>query len=487
MADVAASRADSLFRHDDASWVESKHPRDADGKFTAGSAGHGAKSYAATLKPGAKGSAAGLIKHMVEAGTYGKSDIAIAALESYGVKPASVPWYLNDIKKKTGKEAPLHSKPSSEKAQAVAPAEAPKAAEPTGMPDAAKKLAHKLAIIGVPMAVMSDLKPVFEHWEKLTAENKPKVEGKLEEILDALDSAYEKGKAHNLKKIEPIFGSGLSVNAVNKALGDLKAKHGVTSSTAYAPTTLAEKKVYEAAKSAPHYRQDHVNYFEDASGKEVKATLKTDTKKIPGDHYALVTSSYGKDKDNGDQSSVSLAMDSYATEQNKARTPEQEIAIAGYQDGDYAPINKALNGQQEASTLVKDGIEHLRAVMAKSYVPADTPVFRGLQASLKDLTGFDDPEHAVGRCFVHANFASVSRSPNVSANFGKNSMLKFVIPAGANGLVMKHGQAHGEREIVLPDNAVFRVMKVEQNASVMGNTIKNLIHVMYLGTKDKDV
>lgn len=477
---------------DDASWVETKHPRDADGKFSsgsggAGSAGHGAKAYDTTLKKGVKGSAAGLIKFMLEKGTYGKSDIETAALNSYGVKPASIPWYLNDIKKKTGLTAPSKSSPPDKGGGEASELENFKLNEPA-------QTAKPMTSGTIPPSIKSDIKslvasnhmtadaannllPVIEHWDNLTAENKPKVEKKINEILDALTSKYE--PSVTVAKLQPLAGAGMSVNAVNSAIEKLKAQHGVSTASvsAYTPTTVQEKAVYTALKAVPHYRQDHVNYFEDASGKEVRAVLKTDTRKIQGDHFASVSSAYNEKPENGNTEAVGKAMQGYGHEQYETWTQDQKSALSSYKGSGYHDINKYMRGVgvEYAYSEVIDKVKHIREAMKTSVVPADTPVWRGLDSSLKQLTGFDDPTQAVGRCFVHQNFASVSRSKQVSSGFGTKTLLKFTIPAGANGIVLG-SQNSGEKEIVLPDHAVFRVTKVEGN----------MVHVDYLGSKQDE-
>jgi hypothetical protein len=175
-------------------------------------------------------------------------------------------------------------------------------------------------------------------------------------------------------------------------------------------------------------------------------------------------------------------MDAYRSATSKDTTEDEKQALFAYKGSShYRQINRILRGETEPEDDTPERrqyIADIREAMKKSFVPADTPVYRGLQASLEQLTGFADPKDAVGRCFVHSNFASVSRSRNVSLKFGNDSLLKFTLPAGSNGVVL--GSQDGEREIVLPDNAVFRVMKVEPDKE----GAKNLIHVQYLGTRE---
>lgn len=471
-AEALVVRADSVFRNDDFSWVEGAHPRDADGKFIAGSAGHGALSYQSTLKPGQKGSGLGLATHMIKAGTYSYKDIKQAALTSYDLKKLT-PGHVKEIAAKYGVAVPEHSvqPPKSEEKQPE------KAAEPQQGPDQTKNNLKAALTYGVPPDVTKELGSVFEHWDKLTAENKPKVEEKLKEIVSAINMTDTK---ESLSKVLPIIGSGMSVNTVNNALAKIKSAHGasveVPSTPAYTPSTPAQVKVYDAFKDVPHYEQDHINYFQDSSGKKVKAKLKTNTENIPGDFYAKVSSAYGNNPDNGNTDAVGSAMQAYGNSQSKSWSGEQTTALSSYKGSGYSSINKYLLGNEEhKGEWVEKQVEHIRDAMKVSIIPADTPVYRGLNTSLENLTGFSDPKKAVGRCFVHANFASVSRSRSTSEFFGTKTVLKFTIPAGSNGIVLGQ-QAGGEQEIVLPDHAVFRVMKVESDT----------VHVQYLGTQSDE-
>jgi hypothetical protein len=102
---------------------------------------------------------------------------------------------------------------------------------------------------------------------------------------------------------------------------------------------------------------------------------------------------------------------------------------------------------------------------------------------MEKLTGTNNVQEMVGRVFEHKNFCSVSRSIDTAKFFGDQTMLRFTVPAGVNGLVMK-GQAGGEREIVLNARSMFRVDKVEQQIDNYGGYAKHIVHVTYLGTRE---
>jgi phage-related protein (TIGR01555 family) len=338
------------------------------------------------------------------------------------------------------------------------------------------------------------LKPVFENIDKLTAENKPKVLDKLKDIYNSFAMNPDDADAMKvaLGSIEPIIGHGMSVGAVNAALASAKKEYGAKAEEPkpYEPTTEIQKKVYDKLSKTPHYKQEHVNYFEDHEGKELRAVLKTDTKKIPGDHYAKVTSAYSGNHNEGNTSAVADAMDSYRWQQSQKFTEDQASALVSYKGSGYDALNEALLSGDELTGGKKKMAEAIDSAIAVSVIPATTPVFRGLKASLKDLSGFDDPELAVGRSFNHANFASTSRKQATSENFasgggaGKKMLMKFNIPAGANGVVLGSQGTGSEAEIVLPRNAVFRIDKVEDREFGYSKDKGHLLHVTYLGTKE---
>jgi hypothetical protein len=567
---------DLMGRSDDANFVEADHPRDATGKFTSagnasGAASHGIIGYEKTLKKGAKGSVAGIMKHMLLSGNYSKNDIFTAAQTIYGLsddKKGYVDWYKKDLLKKGEKvpEIPAVSKVGQEQKAAEGPTETakPAAAPPTpkigaaevlstnqsGMSDKEKiqwyeealasgkvdpkaagmlkgllestkeevakyapkaptpkevkakasepapatptdkKTLQQKVAYHLPTKAVNTLAPVFEHFDKLTEENKPKVEYKLKELVNALaeNESDTDGAKAALAKIEPIQGAGLSVAAVNDALAQVKSffKAGSpadapAAAPAYEPSTPAQKKVYDKLKAIPHFRTDHVNYFEDHSGKELKAVLKTDTRKIKGDFYAKVSSAYAGNKGDGNTASVHQAMDSYRAATKDDYSSDEQTAMQRYKGSDYREMNKALLKGSDGEGTIGKWNKDFREAVNKSVCPADTPVFRGLSCSLKSLTGFDDPEKGVGRCFEHVNFASCSRDMKISKAFGSNVLLKFTIAAGTKSIVL--GSQVGEKEVVLPDKGIFRIDKVEAGGA---HGVKHLVHVTYLGTKENE-
>lgn len=575
----AAGRVSRLeaVRNDDAGFDEAKHPRDKDGKFAKGAGAVG--SYQKTLKPGKKGTASGLIKHLLMGGQHSVEDIFDLAKEHYGAGSGGnvngksyVNYYANELKKAgekvppppavskggdeaespepqeeddfdfsglgnfkkndyskkyllaiaedpsepvTGKIADISHELSKlqddsnieygkkllailtgvkapEASEKKAPeVEAAKEEPPGEPPPAPSGSPFGLAIHPkFPKAADNYIKPLLDNWDKVLPENNKDISETISKVETALGSADPK-KA--IAEIQDLQGGGLVKNSFNQVLGAVKKSLGVKGSTpstpAYAPTTKIEKDVYAATKAVAPYRADSTSYLEDATGKEVKSRLQVNTKNIPGDFYAKVSSAYGADSSSGNTSAVGSAMQEYRYHIWGKLAQDEKAVMDFYKGVGYRPINAALlDGlkDDQISSANKQKIKLIRKVIGDNVVPANTPVFRGMKATLKDLSGFEDAEHSIGRCFEHKNFASVSRDKNVAKKFGEDIMLQFTIPAGTPGFVLG-GQEYSENEIVLSDKSVFRIDKVEKkpHPHVSGKTQHHL-HVTYMGVRQDD-
>ena len=445
----ASARIDELAwlrasRHDDANFDASKHPRGPDGKFTnaaglSGGAATGAESYEKTLKKNEKGSAAGLMKHLIMSGEYSKEDIFAAAKAIYGTKdPGHVGWYVNDLKKKGQTPPPLPKTSTAKVGEAKAKVGEAKAIELSKSISKVKvtdKASFKQAagtFSSIP-GVKTDLDGVAEHFDNLTPENKPKVASKIEELCDTLLNVLGNASdqvdldaklASAFSKIQPINGLGLSVSAVNSALEKIKAKYAPPAASTEVTAGMSPKqaKLYSKLVAVPHYKSEQVHWLEDHEGKEVKTRLLIDTKKIPGDAFAKVTSAYiGKPThDNATHSEVNKAMQDYAGKQFDTLTSDEQMAFQSYKGSGYKEINDALLSEISSPvhlSHIQEKIDQLDSAIDKSYVPADVPAWRGLRCSLKDLSGFDDLKESEGRVFEHKNYASISREKSVSETF----------------------------------------------------------------------
>jgi len=330
-------------------------------------------------------------------------------------------------------------------------------------------------------------------WANVLPENKPILEGKEKELLDALDHtkfSTTDEMLEAIKALEPIpFPVGMGQTSMNNFIEKVKNKYGVSVPASPATSTLPagaskvlQDETYAKAVKAGHHFLDSVSKFEDASGNKVKSRLVADTENIPFDGFAKVTASYGNSTDAMTQA-VDNSMQNYADEVRKSLNADEQGVISDYQDGDYTPINEALLGiNSNPSKHTQKQIDSLKKIIEKTFVPAETPAWRGLRCSMEKLTGTNNVQEMVGRVFEHKNFCSVSRSISTAKFFGDKTMLRFTVPAGVNGLVM-NGQAGGEREIVLNTRSMFRVDKVEQSVDQYGEA-RHIAHVTYLGNKE---
>ena len=264
--------------------------------------------------------------------------------------------------------------------------------------------------------------------------------------------------------------------ATPKATPSASTSSTVASSTAGVPASKATKK-------APHFQTDAKHTYEDAFGNELKSREVVDTKKIPDALLDTVTNAYGDNPDDAMTYQVDEAMMKAGQMNWASFNSKQQAALTKYKGAFYDPINDYLRGLVTTpQTGVKNAVAQIRAAMKTAVVPARTPVWRGLRATLKELTGFDDPEMAVGRVFVHRNFASVSRSKSTAKSFGEEVMMHINLPAGTPGVVLRD-QNSFEREIVMPDHSVFRIDKcVKTGTGYKGNRYE--IEVTLLGQQE---
>ena len=348
--------------------------------------------------------------------------------------------------------------------------------------------AHKLS-----EADKTEFQTFKSHWDKILPQNKPPVEAMQKALEDAFAKPTAEEQAEAVKAIKAIDNpQGMGQQSANQFLDKVKQKYGVAEkgeqhphvgvASSTLPTGASQKlqdAIYHKAKDAPPKYVETVHKLQDAKGNKVKAKFVADTENIPDDFYAKVTAAYGNEH-NGMTQAVDNAMLKYADKVQDRLTGAQKSALSSYQGSGYHAINDALRDKATPTASTQKIINDIKAAINSNYVPADTPVYRGLNASLKSLTGFDDPQQAVGRTFEHKNFASVSRSQQTAAGFGTQTMLHFTVPAGTPGIVMP--KQNWEREIVLNARSMFKVDKVEQKV-INGHT-RHIVHCTYLGTRE---
>lgn len=385
---------------------------------------------------------------------------------------AALKDYLNKLTAAVKEQAPAG-------AAASLPVSAPPSPPPPPPPDPPKPMK---------LETKQEFDKLQEAWANVLPANKPALDAKVAEIKSALDKPTAKEQAAALAALTPIANPvGMGQQSANTFLMKVQQEFGTkppSPPTAALPPGKPSAAVFHAAKVAPHKTTVTESEYEDSSGGTVTARLEARTKNIPGDHYAKVTAAYGNNPD-GMTQAVDKAMQDYANDTHASHTKAQLAAIKAYRDGEYGEINKALSGLSKPTPATQKHIDEIHGAMKNSFVPADTPVFRGLRGDFAAVTGFADPQEAVGRAFVHKNFASVSRSEGTARHFGDRTVLSFTIPAGTPGVVMK-GQSHNdslvEREIMMDSNSMFRVEKVVQSVGSDG-TARHVIHCTYLGTK----
>ena len=510
----------TLVRGDDANFKEADHPRDKSGKFTKGNGAtaHGIAGYKESLAKAtgkaAKASGAGLINWMLMSGKYSKDDIYEAAQQEFGIKAQKagyVNWYKKDLEKKgfSVPEPPKESTVGSEESdldakeaasledfkqtEAKAPEPEPEPEPEPKAPEPPKTLAEQVkdSYVFKNVNVKAHLDPVLQHLDNLTPENKPKVEAKLKELV-AMDVNPDGGEeedeefAAKVEALQPIAGYGKSVSGVNDAIAALKqtwSKQAAKPAAAatYTPHTPAQQQVFDALSGVPHFNETHIRSYQNKNGVKVTAILHQNTEEIADHGFTKVSSAYGEvvEHKTATSADVSNAMQEYAGHVMADLTPDEQYAVSSYKGSGYTAINNSLL----AGGAPHKSVKHIDSAMSKSRLPADTPLWRGMSATLEELTGFTDPAKAVGRSFDHVNFVSASRSKKVSEDrFGGNKgiLLKFTAPAGAPGLVLGGQTGSSELESVLPRNAVFKISRVEPRPGK-----EPVLHVVYLGTKDQ--
>jgi len=416
-----------------------------------------------------------------DAATSATDKIAQLFHKQAGLSDAADKQYASALMKALSEAAAKQPAPPSSGAAAAPAAPMPK--------PPAKPLAETEALTG-------ELADLQQKWMGMTAKNKLPVDDialKLNKAL-GLPSGDEQSQA--LSKITPIaYPAGMGQQSANTFLAKVQAAAGLTPTTANAPMNMPatnslpqgagknlQSEIYKDAKDAPSVYLETFGKFDGADGK-IRARNLIDTDKIPGNQYAKITAAYGNDRADAMTQAVDKAMAEYQDHSINKLSRDDLDAVHVYQGSGYGAINNAMLSGTSGGPKTAARIKRIKNVINNSVIPCDTPVFRGLKCSLKDLSGFDDPAKSVGRAFAHKNFASVSRSAKTSSFFGDQVTLKMVLPAGTKGLVMA-GQAGGEREIMLNANSVFRIDKVEQIANASGKSAKHVVHVTYMGTRE---
>lgn len=144
-------------------------------------------------------------------------------------------------------------------------------------------------------------------------------------------------------------------------------------------------------------------------------------------------------------------------------TGPQQRAINEYANGDYKGINKYLRdgGSLDGNSAFAHASKHILASMQP--LPERVPAYRGINGTLK---AFQTP----GALIQDKAFLSTSVDEGVATQFSKQSprtIAAFYIPKGAKAAFANHrshGDKNGEREIILPPGAKFKVLGRRRSA-----------------------
>ena len=162
----------------------------------------------------------------------------------------------------------------------------------------------------------------------------------------------------------------------------------------------------------------------------------------------------------------SMSDAAYARWQHKAVDGNSKLlnsergALLDYSGPHYAPINAALRKGEMPTDWRAHAVERLDSALAKSSVPKDLLVYRGLRD--QSLVSHLKP----GAVFRDHGFLSTTISKNVANDsFADGGVLFHItIPKGGKALPMtRQGHYNHEKEVLLPRGSRLRVRKVERN------------------------
>jgi hypothetical protein len=269
-----------------------------------------------------------------------------------------------------------------------------------------------------------------KYWPNTLPENLKAVQEKVGSLNQAVLEA-DQGETGKLAAIEPFgSGQGAAKGATDELVSQVQIDYGVkldpqaaakAQKEAAAQKAKAEKeqhaKLYKQFEERPHSYSDAVTKLSDAKGTKVRSRLVSDTEKIPHNGFAEVSASYlgTPTHENANYEAVGKAMQKYSDATLLQRPDDQKQALYSYKGSGYTAINDHLlagNGIKSGSKSVIDKIKQIDAAMEDSYIPADTPVYRGMRCTLQQLTGFADPSHSIGRaCELRLCLSRPQREP----------------------------------------------------------------------------
>ena len=279
---------------------------------------------------------------------------------------------------------------------------------------------------------------ITEHLDQILPGNKPAVAQLLNQINALLGDYAPAGKT--VDDLKPIASpQGMAQLKMNELVAGLQAQHGqgpAPTSVVQPHAYLSPQQVVLAAQigAAKPTKARSTTEMTTADGQEVTAALQVSSADVPGTWYADVTAKLGGNHAHGAHADGPLngILEAYQNVVRDQLPSAAAGAISSYQQTGYQSINKALAAIPPDPMPTTGHLATLKIALTKSVVPADLPVYRGINASLTSILGSQDLASAVGKAFVHKSFASVSRAVEKSVAFaGGETLLKFNVPAGA--------------------------------------------------------
>lgn len=256
--------------------------------------------------------------------------------------------------------------------------------------------------------------------------------------------------------------------AEKKGKGSSELTSALTAITAppTKPTPTPGISPTKIAKKLPRQMLSGKTLYEDAFGNELISKVECDTNDIPKDLYKSVSEAFGNNPNNGYTPAVTHAMQEAGNYYKSQMTQASQSAVSDYKGSGYGSVNAYLRGAQKSpSPGVVAKVNAIRKAMDLSFIPARMPLWRGIPASFKEVTGFDDPGDAVGRAFVHRNFGSFSRSQSFAESWAHytGTVIHCTFPPGSHGIPV--GNQDYEYETLIPDHTVFLIDKVEKKGN----------------------
>lgn len=146
-------------------------------------------------------------------------------------------------------------------------------------------------------------------------------------------------------------------------------------------------------------------------------------------------------------------------------------AVSRYTASDYYDINKTLLGHLSPTTLepgrqaqVTGWIKSMDEALAKSRLPADTTLYRGVGPQTWNILQDLEP----GDVWTSPTFTSTSIDRQAAKDFSKGPMIHILAPKGTSGLYVPPISLHPhEKEVLLPRGQQFRVKYIDPEARLI--------------------